>query len=243
MLSQSRRLTILIVAGTLPWLESAQAQDAQAVAPSVQLSVPPPKTRPATVLAPPPAGLPPPPVALPTSPAPPGPVAKLNTGDLYIYSFLDIREEGFSPQVLDQLDQQMTAALVSQGVQSHILRFKASTVGMYFSQSTSTPTYGATHSSDRIPVEQTITSNQVAERMFSVKYRLIEFPSDFQIMGAWRYYKIRWILMNCTTNQIVWQYLYSGRNLILWNNSERAESRAKPLVDTLIAQLKTAGFL
>ena len=182
------------------------------------------------------ANPPAPPVIAPAAP-------KLTGAPLYIYSFLDVREEEFSSELLAEVDKQLQAALTAQNVPSKLLRFRDSTVADSFAQLTAVPTRGRSQSTELIPVGQTIQSNLDAERSFGARYRLLAFPSNFEVSGGWRFFQIRWRLIDCATNRTLWNYTYKGRNMIWLVNGERAESRAKPIVDTLIAQLQSQGFL
>ncbi len=55
--------------------------------------------------------------------------ARLSGSSLYVYSFLDVREDGFTPKVLDQFDADLTARLSALNISSHIFRFNQSTGG------------------------------------------------------------------------------------------------------------------
>ncbi|HTX50053.1 MAG TPA: hypothetical protein VME40_11770 [Caulobacteraceae bacterium] len=162
---------------------------------------------------------------------------------VYIYSFLDVRETEFSPEVLSEIDQQLVAGLKASGTTSTVLRFKDSLTGASYAQLTMMPARGRSSGSDLVPVAETIRSNQDAERAFNAKYRLIEFPSNFEVIGAWRYYTIRWILIDCSTNRSIWSYAYSGRNMIWLSNGERADSRGKTIVDALLTALRNGKLL
>ncbi|HEY1426332.1 MAG TPA: hypothetical protein VGF50_06635, partial [Caulobacteraceae bacterium] len=188
---------------------------------------------------------PPPPVVI--APAPPVVAAptptKLASQSVYIYSFLDVREDEFSHQVLDQIDKQLQGALAAADVKTQVLRFLDSQAATGFAQVDATPTYGRTHTSDMIPVGQTIASNLPAERAFGARFRLLVFPSKMSVAGDWRFYQIRWYLVDCATNRTVWTFTYAGKNFIWLYNGERAESRAKPIVDALVDHLRTGGWL
>ena len=167
----------------------------------------------------------------------------LSGSTIYIYSFLDVRDQEFSVPLLEEIDRQLSVALKSADVDSKLLRFKDSTVGFGFTQSKNIPIYGRYSSSELIPVEQTLASNQDDERSVGAKYRLIEFPANFEVSGAWRFYSIRWILIDCANGKSVLDYIYKGRNMIWLINGERAGSRAKSIVDGVVSAMRAKGYL
>lgn len=194
---------------------------------------------------------PPPPVVVQTVPAPPvvippsAPPAvekdKLRGNLVYIYSFLDVREDGYTATVLDQFDADLMARLESVSSSGKILRFKQSRL----SKTDEFHAGGSLHGSESrsIPVMQTIAANQQDEIASNARYRLIVFPSNYVLSGAWRHYEIRFVLIDAITDSRVMSYNYSGRHMVLFKNSENAAARSKKIVDALFAQLTVEGFL
>ena len=191
----------------------------------------------------------PPPVAVapPAAPRPPVMVApaatKLQGAFVYVYSFLDVRDQQFGPRMLDQLDQQLTADLSAEGVSSKVLRFKDSTVGETFAQSGQQPGAWGYSGSDLIPVNQTIASNAADERATGARFRLIVFPANFSTQGAWQFYDVRWILIDAATGVRVWQNVYKTSHLTWWRNDEDSVNRAKGMLAKVMADLKGTGLL
>jgi hypothetical protein len=163
---------------------------------------------------------------------------------VYIYSFLDFREAEFSPELLDEIDERLEAALRARGTVSTVLRFKNSTIGAMYYPRRVRPVFGRSSESDQVPVDETIGENEAAERAFHPKYRLVEFPDDFQVWQAgWRRFTIRWILIDCSTGEVVLNHAYTGRNFIWLSNGERSESRGKTIVDALMSTLHNYKLL
>jgi hypothetical protein len=163
---------------------------------------------------------------------------------VFIYSFLDFREAEFSPELLDEIDEQLETALKAHGTVSTVLRFKNSVVGTMYYPRRERPVFGRSSESDQVPVDEVIGENEAAERAFHAKYRLVEFPDDFQVWQAgWRRFTIRWILIDCSTGEVVLNHAYTGRNFIWLSNGERSESRGKTIVDAFVSTLRKYRLL
>lgn len=161
---------------------------------------------------------------------------------VYIYSFLDFREAEFSPEVLDDIDERLATALKAHGTVSQELRFGDSVIGAIYAQYGKQRLYGK--SADSVPVDEVIGENQAAERAFKPKYRLIEYPENFQFWQAgWRRFTIRWVLIDCATGQVVLNHAYTGKDFIWLNNGERAEGRGKTIVDAFLSTLRSYRLL
>ncbi len=168
------------------------------------------------------------------------PAIKLPGSLLYVYSFLDVRENEFTPKVLDQFDAALTARLDALEVSSKILRYNKAkqAKGEFVANNMS---FG--DDSRMIPVGQTIDQNLADERATQARYRLIIFPANFQSAGAWRFYDVRFTMMDTENNRPVLEYVYSGKHMVLLKNSENADARSKKILDAVFAELKRKGFL
>lgn len=191
--------------------------------------VPPPPPRP--IFVPPPA----PPLPIATTPLP----AKLQGSSVYVYSFLDVRQNEYTSKVLDQFDADLTARLSGLTIGSNILRFRNSKMNR------ADEFYAGSQNleSRAVPVMETVYSNLREERGTHARFRLIVFPSSYTVSGAWRFYEIRFILMDAETGARLWSYDYSGKHMVMMKNSENAEGRSKKILDKLFVELKAAGYL
>lgn len=222
-------VTIGALANLLLGAQAGAAQDVPQKAPS-----------PPVVMVPTP---PPPPIVIPPAP----PVAAVVEKDtlrgnlVYIYSFLDIREDGYTGKVLDQLDADLLARLGTLTASGKVLRFKDSKLNRIDEFTASGSLNGS--ESRSIPVMQTIESNIQDEIASNARYRLIIFPSNYTVSGAWRHYEIRFVLMDTITNSRVMNYDYSGRHMVLFKESENATARSKKIIDALFAQLSAEGLI
>ncbi|HZY17520.1 MAG TPA: hypothetical protein VFE82_03515 [Ramlibacter sp.] len=158
----------------------------------------------------------------------------LKNARLQVYSFLDIRDVEFGPQMLNEVDRQLAAALSAESVQVRTLRFKESEPGKYFS---------STNAGVRVPVGETISSNRVEEREFPADLRLIVFPSKMTLSGAWKFYDVRWELQDVNTGRIVWTTTSHGKHLNAWKNDENPEERAKTIVDGIMNEFRGSKAL
>jgi hypothetical protein len=166
------------------------------------------------------------------------PTEKLQNSKIYVYSFLDVREEYYSGKVLDQLDADLVGRLGEDMISLRILRFKNSPIGETYSAA-----QGLGQDSTMIPVGPVIEQNQADEKAFDARYRLIIFPANFSSVGAWRYYDIRWLLIDAKTGARLWNHLYSGKHLVMWSDSENAVARSKKILDELIKSLRADGLM
>jgi hypothetical protein len=166
---------------------------------------------------------------------------------VYVYSFMDVRESEFGPRILNQLDKQLLTELDADGVPAKILRFKQSAVGRdYVEEAPSShpaPFEYHTQSSALVPVARTIAANAPDETAVGAGFRLIEFPLSFSTQGAWRYYAVRWDLIDVASGNQVWSKVYNGSQPASLGSGEDAQSRASAMLKAMIADFKKAGLL
>jgi len=189
------------------------------------------------------APIPPRPAALAEIAPPPGadPLpAKLSGSFVYVYSFLDVRQNEYTPKVLGQFDDDLTTRLNAAGISSKILRYTESAKGKDEFVAAKTQ---VGDDSRAVPVAETIGGNLADERTTKARFRLIVFPANFTLSGAWRFYDIRFILMDTATNKRLLEYTYSGQHLVMMRDSENAQARSRKILDAAFAELKAKGFL
>ena len=153
---------------------------------------------------------------------------------IYVYSFMDVRDSEFGPTMLAEIDSQLVAELAKASVTARVLRFKDSEAGKY---------YSTTNSGMSVPTGQTIVGNLANEKSLAANYRLVIFPSDMRIVGAWKYYQVRWELFDVTTNKQVWLATSQGKHLTFVKNDEDPQARAKTIVDGFIGELRKYRLL
>jgi len=59
-----------------------------------------------------------------------------------------------------------------------------------------------------VPVSETIGANLADERTSKARFRRILVPVNFTLSGAWRFYDIRFILMDTASNKRLLEYTY-----------------------------------
>lgn len=158
----------------------------------------------------------------------------LKGSKLYVYSFLDIRDQQFGPNLLTQFDTQFVRELANSNVTAKVLRFKESETGRYSTISNSQMT---------VPILETIKSNMENERSLGANFRLILFPSAMTLSGAWTLYDIRWDLVDTRTGKLVWTTMSHGKHINAWKHDEEPEARAKTIVDGIITEFKNGQLL
>lgn len=147
---------------------------------------------------------------------------------VYIYSFLDAREDQFGPTMLDRTTYQLSEQLAEKGVRTQLLTFKESPLGL---------SYVFSDTTGMLPVDAVIRRNQPAEAALGAKYRLIIFPAAFNLYETAQSYEIRWMLVDVVTDRIVWRTSTLGSRTIWSSNDEDAEQRATTLVSGVIAEM------
>ena len=167
------------------------------------------------------------------------PETKLNNINIrnsavYIYSFLDIREDEFGPSMLAELNKQLVQVLSNSGVPSKILRFKDSEYSKTFS---------LVDKSMSIPVQETILGNANQEQEFGAKYRMIVFPTEMSTSNMSNIYVIRWDLVDLNTGEIMWSITSRGTHMKMWKNDEAPEARAKTIVDGFVNEMMKSNML
>lgn len=158
----------------------------------------------------------------------------LKDSRLYIYSFLDIRDVEFGPTMLAEFDKQFTQELQTAGTSAKVLRFKSSGPGRYFS---------FTNSGVQIPVRDVITQNANDEKAMGAQYRLIIFPSKMTLSGAWKFYDVRWEIVDIRTDKVVWATTSRGKHLNAWRNDEDPGPRAKTIVNGIVEEMRKSKLL
>jgi len=171
--------------------------------------------------------------------APPSAETSLRGSSIYIYTFLDVRQNEFGLKVVNQVDQQLVERFADEDVDAKVLRFRNSTIGQNYLLGSGF----AGSSASVIPVEQVMAANTEDEQAVGARYRLVVFPANYEITGAWQYYEIRWVLYDIQSGRRVWSYLYSGRHLMMWSAGENSVKRAKKFIDKAMTALKGAGYL
>jgi len=158
----------------------------------------------------------------------------LKNTKLYIYSFLDVRTGELGPNLLDEFDRQLTQQLAKSGITAKVLRFRDSEPGKQ---------YSFTSTGMQIPVRDTIVQNLANERAMATDYRMVIFPSQLTVAGAWRHYDVRWDVMDARNGKVVWSTQSKGKHMNAWKADEEPEARAKTIVDGIVAEMQKSNLL
>jgi hypothetical protein len=167
------------------------------------------------------------------SAAQPGAVVPLISGSqVYVYSFLDIRNADLGAPMVAAVHQQLVARLAEHGVEALVLTYGAAT-GKPVDLGTGTV---------RVPVERVVQGNSEVEAGFGADYRLIILPARMTLTGAGQNYRIDWTLVEVATGRAVWSTILRGGRTVWWNTSEDAEGRAAMFVNGAMAEMASAGM-
>lgn len=162
---------------------------------------------------------------------------KISGAFVYVYSFLDIRQDQFGRDCIALIDNHLIDALKQSGADAKVLNFKESAIGMDTAELSSPGT-----SSTQIPVRGTILSNAADEHAVGARYRLIVFPTSFRPIGAGQSWEIRWSLIDTTNDRTIWTSLTHGHRVIWASTNEGADTRARNIVKAFMAELRTSGI-
>lgn len=162
------------------------------------------------------------------------PGTSIKNSKIYIYSLLDLRVAEFGTTMLTEFDKQLAMEFAKSNATSKVLRFRESDTGKYFT---------TTNSGMMIPIRQMLVSNMLDEKQFGADYRLIIFPSTMTLAGAWKYYDIRWEILDAKTNQRVWESTTKGKHLTLWKTDEDPQERARTLLEPVFQEMRKSGVL
>jgi hypothetical protein len=158
--------------------------------------------------------------------------ARLPGAGVFIYSFLDLRDQDFGAAMVQQVNAQLVAQLNARGVTTDIVTFRESSRGR------ATSVTGTVS----IPVDNIIRDNLAREQVLGADYRLIIVPSDITIYGSNHSYRLIWDLIDVRTGEIVWSANMNGNRTVWWNQNEDAEGRAETFVSGLIAEMTSSGL-
>lgn len=157
----------------------------------------------------------------------------LTGSHVYIYSFIDVRNNDLGPRMIAQVNEQLRARLAEYGVETRLVTFRETSYGRYTSVTGSVA----------VPVPQIVEQNARAEQEFGADYRLVIMPTQITIYDAAQNYQITWDLFDVNTGEIVWSSSMRGNRTVWYSADEDAEGRAATIVDGLINQMVASNML
>lgn len=155
----------------------------------------------------------------------------LRSRKLFVYSFLDVHDTLFGPQMLSSLDARLSRSLASAGVETATFHFGDSE----FAQSVTAVNGGIV-----LPVRQRVQANAGNERRAAIDFRLLALPRKMFLSGPWKHYEIQWQLEEVSSGETVWSSVTEGKH-----RDAQADSigRAEMIVDGLIEELRKGGLI
>ncbi|MFZ6778710.1 hypothetical protein ACO0LD_17950 [Undibacterium sp. Ji83W] len=162
---------------------------------------------------------------------------------LYVYSFLDVRENDLGMNLIAHFDSGLIKELAIHEVSAKVLPFRSSRIGS---------DYSFTQRGMKIPVNESIQDNVRDESRFQPNYRLVVFPA--QVTTAVTYAasshvqssQITWQLFDATTNTLIWSgtlaesSAMSGRGR---SDDSTGKERAADIITKFINALKKDNLL
>jgi hypothetical protein len=185
----------------------------------------------------------------------PGPVAAIqpdtkspqvrltNNSFVYVYNFLDLRDEDFGEKVVAEVDRQIAESLAQHGIKAKAMRSKGTPFaakpvpGGYWSSG-----YAGNSNTSYVPVGEIVGSNAADEQASGATHRLIIFPSNMTLSGAWKFYEVRWVLFDVSADVPAWEHVYSGKHLTLWKTDENSVARGAKLVGDATSAMQKSGI-
>lgn len=170
---------------------------------------------------------------------PPVPVPPETIRDkpIYTYSFLDLREAEYTRKVLEKINTGLADRLDAVNAGGPILEYRKTPQGEFLLDGMAIGS-----SSTAVPVREVIDGNKQAEATAGTKLRLVIFPMRYDVVGARRWYDIRWMLFEIGSQRPFWNYTYSGSHVVMWSNKENADARAKKILDAVFDDMKAKGL-
>lgn len=163
--------------------------------------------------------------------------------NLYIYSFLDVKDQEYGPEFLKlaraELDTALTAAKVR-----HVQAWSRDpelTGAALVTTRKYIPLQG-NQQSTYVPVNEVVAANRFQEREFGTQYRLLVFPSQTDFTGMGFQYRIEWELIDLRTQRRAWTAT-SFLETVAVTSNENAQARAQGFVSGLIAEWRRLQIL
>jgi hypothetical protein len=161
---------------------------------------------------------------------------------VYVYSFLDLRENELGPKFLAEVQRQLAAALKGKGASSAQLSFNDSPLrAEYLLKEEPVSGSRTRQASTRVPVGEVIATNLQAEGTFGAPYRLIVFPVSLTALSTGHRFDVRWDIYDTRTNARVWSATSETLHQNWISHDENPAERAKILVEGIILQMGKAG--
>ncbi|MHA6913042.1 hypothetical protein ACQUJO_07900 [Ralstonia pseudosolanacearum] len=163
---------------------------------------------------------------------------------MYIYSFLDVRENNLGRNYLAQFEKIIDDELQKRKVRSKQLWFNKSGTALHtamIDRATFTSLY-VRKSTTEVPVKRTIAENMVDEASFGANYRLILFPRNIS-NETYNSYEIHLDIQDAITGRLLWYATMKGGNFNWVVQDEVPEQRARLAVQSIIEALDGSHLL
>jgi hypothetical protein len=172
-----------------------------------------------------------------TRPRPP-----ITLSRVYVYSFLDVAADELGPQMIDEINRQLVAALEARGVAAELQAFKDAPITAELARMRTRGWDGK--ESEQIPVGRVIMQNAANERRFGAGYRLVIFPDETLEGGMGEdAYWFTWTLHEAETHRQVWYTWSRSEHTNLLGFDRKPSVRARRLVIGFVRQMSAAGLI
>jgi hypothetical protein len=182
-----------------------------------------------------------------TTAMPPSETAGVVIERLYVYSFLDVRDDYLGRDFIRVFEQDLQKALTDNGVTARQLWYKRSNTALSTSLAYQQDPIRNLHErtgSTKVPIGETIKGNHDDEVEFRPTHRLVIFPQGLKTNGGGGITtEFRWDLTDARTGRFVWSTTSTAQTHAYLTTNERAAERSKEQVDGFVAAMKNAGIL
>ena len=163
--------------------------------------------------------------------------------DLYIYSFLDVREASLGSKYLTEFERIFGEELEKRHVRSRQLWFGRSETSRHTSMiDTGSSAYLVRRSSMMVPVKETVLENANDEAGFGARYRLVLFPKQIANQSAGLSYTVHLGIYEVTTGRLVWYATMQGQNFNWVVRDEVPEQRARLAVQSIVEAMERSNL-
>jgi hypothetical protein len=160
--------------------------------------------------------------------------ARLRGQRVYIYSFLDLRQQALGPKLVAAVHEQLVSRFTAAGAVTKLTEFRGTEVGQSFA---------STNQAAAVPVKATVDQNLGREKEFNPRYRFFVFPRSVSVQGTGNFFVVDWRMVDVTDDKEVWYMESRGSHMKMFLGDEFPTDRAKELVDGLFKEFGAKGLL
>jgi hypothetical protein len=163
--------------------------------------------------------------------------------NLYVYSFLDVKDQDYGTEFLKLARAGLDTALSGANVR-HVQAWSRDPelAGAALVTTRRYIPFKGNQQSTYVPVNEVVAANRPQERQFGAQYRLLIFPSQTDFMGMGYQFRIQWELVDLRTERSAWTATSFLETFAVASN-ENTQARANGFVSGLIDEWRRLRIL